>query len=95
MAGTLFAPIVRAVQPAITDSLLNIYFTIPYLNSGINGLEYLIIDPTKSATDGNNILLNASQSFGVQQGNLEQMATIALNSIMSRIEKKSILSNSN
>ena len=72
MADTiLFAPQVRAVQPAFEYSSLNkslckIYFSVPSFMSVevISAVQYLIIDPNCSSLNGENNMLKAAEGDG-------------------------------
>lgn len=59
---TLFAPSVRAVQPAFTYSsgsgTAKVYFTLNYNTiDQVQKIRYSLIDPNKSATDGGNSMI--------------------------------------
>jgi hypothetical protein len=52
---TLFAPQVRAVQPAFTDTVAKIYFSVPY-NASYSYVKYQMRDPSLSSASGANLI---------------------------------------
>ena len=61
LSTTVFAPTVRAVQPAFiySEGKVKIYFSFSSFNKidDIKSLRYSLIDPNKKSTYGNNSLI--------------------------------------
>lgn len=87
----LFAPQVRPVQPAfIQGNSINIYFSLNAdIDSQVSAIGYKIIDPSKSATDGINVieesqlsknLLNKSDITGEYYFSIADSSALSLSS---------------
>lgn len=79
LSTTVFAPTVRAVQPAFiySEGRVKIYFSFSSFNqlNDITKLRYSLIDPNKKSTFGNNSMLISGTYKEVEKGNIKETTT--------------------